>query len=681
MNFKQCEILKSYINQGSDNFVDAFLKPLLKEAVKYRRSVGYFSSSVFSLIVNSLPSFIQNGGQIELIVSPELSKEDVQAIQVGYEKKEDIISRKFINDFSVEIELFDDSCLNILAELVARNILNIKVAAVKNNVGIYHDKLGILTDRTGNNVVFYGSANSSANAYVNNYEKVRVVKDWDTGSIESVLDEIQEFDKLWNNKNEFLDVYDFMDSVKKCILAVKERKAKLKLANEPITLFDYQEEAISAWVKNGYRGFYVMATGTGKTWTAIYSAKRLLEENKSLIVIAAPYKHLVKQWAEDVKKVFSDAEIVLISSENPQWYVVSKRLMIAQKYNQQKQIILITTIKSFYSEKFDEVISLSDEDKLLIVDEAHRFTQRPDSLRATYQYMLGLSATPINGKNNDSGIELVNFFGGQVYYLPIEIALEKKFLVPYNYYTIFVVATAEEEENFNKISSNMAACFKDGILIDRDRFVKCVRARLRLIGMASEKISNLKSFVKHIETKDHFVVYCGDGRLFDGHNDEIRHIQLVKNELDELGIKSSQFTASEDMARRMELVDMFNNQEIDSLVAIRCLDEGINIPSIKSALILSSNDDYREFVQRRGRILRKYNGKVSANIYDVVVLPTFNCPKLALIEFRRYYEYARLALNKDEKLLELQRYLDRYNLDYEDIRFNTDVDMEVDLDD
>ena len=135
------------------------------------------------------------------------------------------------------------------------------------------------------------------------------------------------------------------------------------------------------------------------------------------------------------------------------------------------------------------------------------------------------------------------------------------------------------------------------------------------------------------------------------------------------------------MARRMELVDMFNNQEIDSLVAIRCLDEGINIPSIKSALILSSNDDYREFVQRRGRILRKYNGKVSANIYDVVVLPTLNCPKLALIEFRRYYEYARLALNKDEKLLELQRYLERYNLNYEDIKFNTDIDMEVDLDD
>ncbi len=680
MSFKQCEIEKSYINHGSNNFVDAFLKPLLKEAVKYRRSVGFFSSSVFSLIINSLPQFIQNGGQIELIVSPELSDDDIQAIQVGYEKKEDIIGKKFLNDFHTEIRLFDDTCLNILAELVARNILNIKVAVVKNNVGIYHDKLGILTDRAGNNVVFYGSANSSANAYVNNYEKVRVVKDWDAGNVESVLDEIQEFDKMWANKNEFLDVYDFMSSVKECILTVKEERTKLK-STEPITLFDYQEEAISAWVKNGYRGFYVMATGTGKTWTAIYSAKRLVEENKSLIVIAAPYKHLVKQWAEDVKKVFVDAKIVLISSENPQWYVVSKRLMIAQKYNQQKQIILITTIKSFYSDKFNEVISLSDEDKLLIVDEAHRFTQRPESLKQTYQYMLGLSATPINGKNNYNGIELVNFFGGQVYFLPIEIALEKKFLVPYNYYTIYVEATEEEEENFNRITSNMAACFKDGILIDQDKFVKCVRARLRLIGMASEKIANLKTFINGIKEKDHFVVYCGDGRLFDGHNDEIRHIQFVKNELDELGIKSSQFTASEDMFRRMELVDMFNNQEIDSLVAIRCLDEGINIPSIKSALILSSNDDYREFVQRRGRILRKYSGKVSATIYDVIVLPSLNCPKLALIEFRRYYEYARLALNSDEKLIELQRYLDRYNLTYDDIKFNTDIDMEVDLDD
>ena len=528
--------------------------------------------------------------------------------------------------------------------------------------------------------MFYGSPNSSANAYLNNYEKIRVVRDWIQAEGEAVRDEISEFDSMWENRNPYLEVFDFMESVKECILVVKEERSRGKKVKDPIELYDYQKDAIQAWVDKGFRGFYVMATGTGKTWTAIYSAKRLLEEHKCLIVIAAPYKHLVRQWAEDVNKLFPDAETVLISSENPQWYTISKRLVLSQQYHPEKQIILITTIKSFYSAKFEKVINLSDEEKLLIVDEAHRFTQRPENLRRTYSYMLGLSATPINGKQNESGIALLDFFGGLAYNLPIEEALERNFLVHYNYFPVYVTATSAEEENFNAISSNMAGCFRDGVLIDRERFVKYVRARLRIMGMAEEKLARIKTFVDQIKEKDHFVVYCGDGRLFDEQDEEIRHIQFVQNQMDDMGIRTSQFTANENMDRRMELVDMFNKQEIDALVAIRCLDEGINIPSIKSALILSSNDDYREFVQRRGRILRKYNGKKSADIYDVVVLPSAMCPKMAIIELRRYYEYAKLALNKEERLAELQTLLSQYGLRLEDIIFNTDLEVEVDLD-
>ena len=680
MNFKDLIIKKSYINQGVDNLVDNLLNPALKLATSYKRSVGFFSSSVFKLIINSLPSFIQNKGTIQLIVSPALSQDDVSAIQLGYEKKKDIVNRKFIQEFTDEIRCFDDSSLNILAELIARGIMDIKVASVKNDIGIYHDKLGILTDKDGNQIVFYGSANSSVNAYQNNYEKIRVVRSWEAGEGDSVIDEVFEFDKLWNNKNQFLDVYDFMDSVKNSVLTVLEERKSSK-GKSPITLYDYQEQAINAWVENGYKGFYVMATGTGKTWTAIYSAKRLSEKNKCLIVIAAPYKHLVKQWAEDVKAAFPDANLVLISSENPQWTSISKQLVLSQKYNPEKQIILITTIKSFHSDKFNTVIAMSEEDKLLIVDEAHRFTQRSDELHKIYKYLLGLSATPINGKNNEAGIELVEFFGGQVFGLPIEEALEKKFLVPYYYHPIFVSATEEEETKFAQISSKMAACYKNGVLVDVESFVKYVRARLRVISMAEAKIDNIDGLLNKISDKNHFVVYCGDGRLFDKDNDEIRHIQFVKEHLDKLGIKTSQFTASEDMERRMELVDMFNKNEIASLVAIRCLDEGINIPSIKSALILSSNDDYREFVQRRGRILRKYKGKNSANIYDVVVLPSRATPKMAIIELRRYYEYAKLAINSKERIEELEELLDRYMLSLDDVKFYTEIETEVDLDD
>lgn len=680
MTFKEFAIEKSYINRGSNNFLDSLLKPALREAAYYRRSVGFFSSSVFSLLLNSLPSFIRNNGKIHLIVSPELSNDDIKAIQLGYEKKSDLLNRRFLEDFDAEIRLFDDVGLDTLAELVARGILDVKVASVKNDFGIYHDKLGILTDKVGNNVVFYGSPNSSANAYLNNYEKIRVVRDWIQGEGEAVRDEISEFDSMWENRNPYLEVFDFMESVKECILVVKEERSRGKKVKDPIELYDYQKDAIQAWVDKGFRGFYVMATGTGKTWTAIYSAKRLLEEHKCLIVIAAPYKHLVRQWAEDVNKLFPDAETVLISSENPQWYTISKRLVLSQQYHPEKQIILITTIKSFYSAKFEKVINLSDEEKLLIVDEAHRFTQRPENLRRAYSYMLGLSATPINGKQNESGIALLDFFGGLAYNLPIEEALERNFLVHYNYFPVYVTATSAEEENFNAISSNMAGCFRDGVLIDRERFVKYVRARLRIMGMAEEKLARIKTFVDQIKEKDHFVVYCGDGRLFDEQDEEIRHIQFVQNQMDDMGIRTSQFTANENMDRRMELVDMFNKQEIDALVAIRCLDEGINIPSIKSALILSSNDDYREFVQRRGRILRKYKGKKSADIYDVVVLPSAMCPKMAIIELRRYYEYAKLALNKEERLAELQTLLSQYGLRLEDIMFNTDLEVEVDLD-
>ena len=680
MTFKEFAIEKSYINRGSNNFLDSLLKPALREAAYYRRSVGFFSSSVFSLLLNSLPSFIRNNGKIHLIVSPELSNDDIKAIQLGYEKKSDLLNRRFLEDFDAEIRLFDDVGLDTLAELVARGILDVKVASVKNDFGIYHDKLGILTDKVGNNVVFYGSPNSSANAYLNNYEKIRVVRDWIQGEGEAVRDEISEFDSMWENRNPYLEVFDFMESVKECILVVKEERSRGNKVKDPIELYDYQKDAIQAWVDKGFRGFYVMATGTGKTWTAIYSAKRLLEEHKCLIVIAAPYKHLVRQWAEDVNKLFPDAETVLISSENPQWYTISKRLVLSQQYHPEKQIILITTIKSFYSAKFEKVINLSDEEKLLIVDEAHRFTQRPENLMRAYSYMLGLSVTPINGKQNESGIALLDFFGGLAYNLPIEEALERNFLVHYNYFPVYVTATSAEEENFNAISSNMAGCFRDGVLIDRERFVKYVRARLRIMGMAEEKLARIKTFVDQIKEKDHFVVYCGDGRLFDEQDEEIRHIQFVQNQMDDMGIRTSQFTANENMDRRMELVDMFNKQEIDALVAIRCLDEGINIPSIKSALILSSNDDYREFVQRRGRILRKYKGKKSADIYDVVVLPSAMCPKMAIIELRRYYEYAKLALNKEERLVELQTLLSQYGLRLEDIMFNTDLEVEVDLD-
>lgn len=669
MSLKDLDIKLSYISCGEENIAKSFLVPALKHTKCYRRSVGFFSSGVFGPIIDGIVSLSRNGGKIELIASPQLSDEDINAINLGYQKREEIIESAFSRDFMKELDALDDAKLQLLVALIANGTLDIKIA-VTESTGIYHDKLGILEDFDGNIVVFYGSANESLSGYQNNYEKIRVVKSWVATEVKSIEDECKEFQTLWDGTNPFVKTYNYKESAKANILKViNTRKATGgKAKSTLIKLRDYQEEAINAWVNNDYHGFYVMATGTGKTWTAIFSAKHLVEKHPAMIVICAPYKHLVKQWADDVEKAFPDAKLIMVSSENPTWETQIAQEIIRKQYKPDNQIIIISTIASFKMERFTSVISRSKEDKLLIVDEAHRFTDRPDKLKEMFRYMLGLSATPFSGSSAHKGLELMEWFGGQVFNLPIENALEREFLVPYNYYPIYVYATEDEERRFKYHTQKILSCFKNNKCINPDLLVKSLRNRLRVISMAEEKTTRIDEIINRIAEKDHFVVYCGDGKLFDADSGkELRHIQAIKRVLTAHGFKASQFTATENMADRMELVDAFNKQEISALVAIRCLDEGINIPSIKSALILSSNDDYREFVQRRGRILRTYGNKKYANIYDVIVLPSYDMQGWAKIELRRFHEYARLALNWNDLEVELTDHLGAYGLTIEDV--------------
>ena len=679
MTLSDLDIKRSYISFGEDNIAEALVCPALSCATKYDRSVGFFSSGVISTILPGIIPFVRNHGKIRLVCSPKLSEEDIIAINAGYAHRTDIVESRFCETFENELQAFDDDALQMLYELVRINVLDIRIAFT-NTVGDYHDKMGILQDDQGNIIAFYGSANSSENGYKNNYERIRVVKNWIPGEAEYVQDELSEFESLWNNTNPHLTVIPFKETAQKKLFEIIEQRTTRKSTSSTITLRPYQEEAIQAWINNAYRGFFVMATGTGKTWTAIHAAKRLVEKTKAIIVICAPYKHLVRQWAEDVKKTFPNAATVLVSSENPKWESQLTEAIIRNRYDPDFQVIAISTIISFNLVRFNQVMNKSHTERLLIVDEAHRFSNRPENLKLQYNYLLGLSATPYSGRSTEKGDELMAFFGGRVFNLPIEDALGK-FLVNYYYHSILVDATEEEENHFNSYTRKIMACYRNGILIDPENLVKHLRNRLRVISMAENKITQIDSILSHVIETDHLVVYCGDGRLFDDNRQmELRHIQYVKRILDQHGYRASQFTASENMDKRMELVDAFNKGEITSLAAIRCLDEGINIPSIKSALILSSNDDYREFVQRRGRILRQYQDKTEAHIYDVIVLPSIATPGMATIELRRYLEYAHLALNADELQVKLDDLLTEYSLTYEQIAMNTAENEEMTLD-
>ena len=684
MNFRDIPLDISYKSVGEESF-SQILNPLLSCTKNYKRSVGYFSSSALDFIGDGILELARRGGKIMLATSPQLSADDIFAIQSGYKARE-IVERCFLSEVQSALNDISDANAKMLYMLVKEGIVDIKIVTRQN--GIYHDKLALLEDFDGNIIACVGSNNETGSGYNYNYEKIRVYKSWNDYE-GRIADESKEFESIWSNDNSDLVVYDFMSAFENEVLCRYEKKGIYKNDTSKYKMRPYQIEAKDKWNENEHRGFFVMSTGTGKTITSLYSIKEFVLNNKIFTVIAVPYKHLVSQWAEDVKEFFPDAAIHVVHGEikNAETQIYASYLQALKNY---RPIIVITTIKSFLLERYVNLYDKIDFDRLLIVDEAHNFAnQISDDLSIKYPYKLGLSATPVFGTDEEKTNRLLSWFGGQVVDLPIEKALGK-YLVNYEYHPIFVNATESDEKKFSKATTLMLS----GIdlvrnkIIDEEKFTLGYRGRLRAISMAEEKHERIAEIFSNIEDKDHTIIYCSDGRsLFDGKQDEMRHLEYIlqlinMSCLTSVGSgKASKFTATEDIQERMQLIDSFNKGYIEYLVAIRCLDEGINIPSIKSALILSSNDNYREFVQRRGRILRLYEGKKIAHIYDVIVLPSISNKAFAEIEFRRYYEYSRLALNKDYLIDMLEHYLSEYDLSYDDIKFRNDYVYGGDLDD
>ncbi len=689
MTYRDIPIEISYKSVGEESFLQ-ILNPLLSCTKSYKRSVGYFSSSALDFIGDGILEMARRGGKIYLATSPQLSEEDILAIQTGYAARE-LLETRFLFETQNALKQLSDENAKMLYMLVKEGIVDIKIVIRQN--GIYHDKLALLEDFEGNVIACVGSNNETGSGYNYNYEKVRVYRSWnDTEG--RIADETAEFESIWANENFDLIVYDFMTAFENEVLCRCEKSGIYKKDTSKYEMRPYQIDAKDKWNSNGRKGFFVMATGTGKTITSLYSIKDFVSENKIFTVIAVPYKHLVSQWAEDVKEFFPNAAVHIVHGEikDAETHIYASYIRAKENY---QPIIVITTIKSFFIERYVKLYDRIAFDKLLIVDEAHNFANRiTDELSSKYPYKLGLSATPVFGTDEAKTENLLSWFGGQVVDLPIEKALGK-YLVNYEYHPIFVNATEDDEKKFAKATSLMLSAIDSvrNVIIDEERFTLGYRGRLRAISMADEKHQRIAEIFAHIEDKDHTIIYCSDGKsCFEGTpranaKEEIRHLEYILHLINTSCLvsvgsgKASKFTATEDIQERMQLIDSFNRGYIEYLVAIRCLDEGINIPSIRSALILSSNDNYREFVQRRGRILRLYEGKEKAHIYDVIVLPSIGNKAFAQIEFRRYYEYSRLALNKDLLIDMLERQLSDYDLTYEDIKFKNDYVYGGDLDD
>lgn len=662
MSFKDIHLLKYYKTYKND-IVKEFYIPVLQQAVLYQRAVGFFSSTALIDLTKGISGIIHNKGKIQFIVSPRLSEDDIEAINRGYEKKK-IIEGALLRDFPEPENFFQEERLNYLAFLIENNYLDIKVAFTppSKEFGMYHEKVGIITDAEGNKIVFTGSMNETINAFYNNSESIVVFTSWDT-SRDYVEEMRNDFETMWNDaEEEGLEVIDFPDVLKErfqvyrnpsldhkqydsnssnsgmvCEPGVEYGKVKRGIPRIPegFEFRDYQKDAINNWKKNGYHGIFDMATGTGKTYTGLGAVVKIYEEKKRLaIIIVCPYQHLVEQWVEDILRFNMMPTIGYSASKQKNW----KQRLSDDVFDFSIGVIntfCFVTTNATYSSKFvTEQMSNLGPDTLLLVDEAHNFGSA--SLRTrlypSIEYRLALSATLDRHGDPDGTKCLTDYFGKKCIEYDLKRAIDEKKLTPYYYYPEVVYLEDDEFEKYKEISYLASKeCHKDkfGKLIITEKGKRLLLQRARVVAGARGKLTRLKQLLENYKNDSHMLVYCGATRVDNFDHDSTdpdeegeRQIVAVSKMMgNELGMKVTHFTSNESAAER-ELIkrDFAAGTPYQAIIAIKCLDEGVNIPSIKTAFILASTTNPKEYIQRRGRVLRLAPGKPSAVIYDFVTL-------------------------------------------------------------
>jgi len=710
------------------NMAKEFYIPLLNESVEYKRAVGYFSSTVLCQIADGISRLAINGGKIQIVASPHLSEEDIEAMKSGYERRDEIVKQAVIRELIEARNVFEEKRLNLLANLIADNVLDIKIALMesKSKMAIYHEKMGIVTDKDGNIVAFSGSMNESGNALNENYEVIDIWCSWKSNEQkEKVETKVAAFTSIWNNtephvsiiafpelKQEILDRYkrtsitDYSDVTDDDLFFIEETKSSYAVnMPENVKLHDYQIEAIDEWEKRDYCGIFDMATGTGKTFTGLGAVERLCKamKNKLAVIIVCPYQHLVEQWVDDIE--FFGIKPIIGYSSSPQkdWL---KRLETAI-FNQKLDVInreffcFVCTNATFSTPKVQTQLNKIKGNALLVADEAHNFGAERLSvlLDGKYNYRLALSAT-IDRHNDEVGTaKLYDFFGEKCIEYTLDRAIAEGKLTRYKYYPIITTLNTDEMAIYTDLTLQMSKCLiigKDGKAKLNERGKKLALKRARLVAGISDKLAKLEECIKPYTDDKHLLVYCGATKVMQDNRDftntdeeEIRQIEAVTYLLGEdLNMRVSRFTSEEDITTREILKREFAlGNNLQALIAIKCLDEGVNIPAIKTAFILASTTNPKEYIQRRGRVLRLYEGKEYAEIYDFIALPrpldevssltdeeVRRELQLVKNELTRAKEFARIAMNMGEAERVIDEIKNAYSIDDYNINFEEDYD-------
>lgn len=512
---------------------------------------------------------------------------------------------------------------------------------------------------------------------------------------------------------ELLDVEKKLRKIK-AERAIRERQERMDMACEDIADIEprfpypsgpreYQQTAFENWKNNGQKGLFAMATGTGKTITSLNCLLEIYKRKgyyKAIILV--PTITLVNQWEQECRK-FQFSNITKVYSKNLTWRDEVERISFNEKYKTDREpevsYIIISTYASYSREKVFKVLNGFDKRRLLMIaDECHNMGSGSLVKRLKeipYLRRIGLSATPERQFDDEGNKKLRTFFGSGEHYTYVysmEDAIKNGVLCKYKYYPHLVRLTPDEMDSYVELSLKIARYFNfntETFTHIDEELKKLLLIRKQIIHKAANKLEAFRNIIiKRFEENGNLkysLIYVPEGNQPDyiGEGDDFDKTEEIAddNNAEHLINQYTKVVADVDehvtvrkfvsgQKDRDEILYDFAEGKLHVLTSMKCLDEGVDVPRSELAIFCASTGNPRQFIQRRGRVLRTHPDKKMAELHDLVVAPEVNpysdCYKMeqSLLkgELARVTNFAKLSENPSYSEMELREVLDHYAL-------------------
>ena len=719
---------------GEEYSPERFFDDGLKNSTEFDLKLGYFSSAAISVLAEGFATFISRGGYMRLIINHIVSKKDKEAITNGVMGNvidcSDLSNFQYLKTTFNE---YQEQFFRCLAYIISQKRIDIRIIKPRGQKGIAHTKSGQFRDGDSI-TAFTGSANFTISGLFNNIEEIKIDRSDSVDRMvqKRIEKQRKDFDAIMSGEKKGIDylspkdlveaistnygdsdIEELLDVEKKLREVKKQHIVVVNSANEDIAPSipkfpydkprEYQQLAFENWKNNNQQGLFAMATGTGKTITSLNCLLEIYNRNgyyKAIILV--PTITLVNQWEKECWK-FNFGNIVKVYSKNTEWRSKIELLQMAEKYRKPSEptqnFIIISTYASYARENVFSILNSFERTKvLLIADEAHNMGS-PSILKrlGTINYLrrIGLSATPERQFDDDTNKKLYRFFGAEekfTFEYSMEEAIQKGVLCKYYYYPHLVKLTDEEMANYIELSEKISKYFNynSGAFDKKDEILMgLLLARKRIIHKAANKLGAFKKIIEERYERNgnlkYSLIYVPEGNKPDYFSDsdifdkseQVADDAVSDHLIDvytEAVMKIDKYITvrkfvSGQKDRDAILAD-FAKGRLHVLTSMKCLDEGVDVPRSELAIFCASTGNPRQFIQRRGRVLRTHPDKYMAEIHDLVVAPEVSTTSssykmeqsLLKGELMRVKNFSMLSENPSYSQMELKSVMEHYGL-------------------